>query len=114
MKKIFFVLLLISVPSFLVSETALAWKARKPKEIVEPNSVLIKRIVFSGFVLKDKDFLNGIIKKNRNKYLSQEQIQKIVDQVKISYLEAGYTGLVSVSYKLNKNQLIINILMLNR
>jgi hypothetical protein len=79
-----------------------------------PGTVFIKRIVVSGFVLSDKPSFLKIIKANQKKFLSQEQIQQIMDQIKALYLEAGYSELVDISYKIEKENLLITILLLSR
>ena len=109
MRIVWLVLLLLIVPNIVWSRTAPAAQER-----VSQDSFLIKRIVLSGFVLKDKQPIQRIIKANRNKRLSQEQIQQMINDIKIIYLEAGYTGLVNFSYTIQKRTLTIHILLLDR
>ncbi len=92
----------------------MAWSQTVPDiKINEPAKeeapVLVRRIVFSGLVLSDRKHLEQIIKSNQNKYLSREQIQQIIDNVKILYLEAGFAKLTRIDYKVQKNKLMINV-----
>ncbi|MEI7998307.1 MAG: POTRA domain-containing protein [Candidatus Omnitrophota bacterium] len=86
--------------------------ADQVQELKASTPVLIRRTVISGFVLKDKKLLDKIFKENRNKKLSQVQIQAILNKIKSIYLEAGYAGLVEIDYKIRKNILLINVVML--
>ena len=113
MRKIFLGLLILCISNCLVFDIALASK-EKVDQADSNGNVLVKRVILTGFVLTDKKIFEQIIKENKNKRLSQEQIQTIVDNVRTIYLANGYTDLVTVSYKLDKNRLVINILLLNR
>ncbi|MBF0490113.1 MAG: hypothetical protein HQL15_05770 [Candidatus Omnitrophica bacterium] len=126
MKNIFLVLVILCIPGIAWSQTAPVAEVGRAQVLVDRNNqlleqistnsnrVLIKRIVISGFVLKDNQRLIKMMKSNQNKRLSEDQIRQIVEDVKTLYLEAGYMGLVSVNYKIEKANLKIDILLLSR
>lgn len=104
MKNIVFTLILLLGLTLGLSES-------KAQEV---HPVFIKNIVLSGFVVSDKRSLEKIIKANQNKRLTPEQIQQLIDDIKTVYLEAGFADLVNITYHIEKNKLLITILMSSR
>ncbi len=80
----------------------------------DDGRVLIRHIVVSGFVLKDKQRLESLLRSYQNKRLSQQQIQDIINTLKSFYLEAGYADLVDIDYTVEKDKLSINIFLTSR
>ena len=126
MNKIFLTLFII-LPNLAFAEKVppVAQEARA-QELIDSNnelvdqislggvsSVLIKRIVITGVILRDKSPLERIVKSNQNKRLSQEQIHQIIDDIRVLYLGAGYAGLVDVTPSIKKHVLTIHIEMMN-
>ena len=126
MRNIFLVLCLLILSNISWSQSAPLAEVGRAQALINTNNkilsqltaddgrILIKRIVMSGFVLKDKESLRKIMKNNQNKRLFQEEIQQIINDIKIVYDEAGYAQLVDISFKIEKSNLVITVLLLNR
>ena len=80
-----------------------------PSYALESSGQLIKQIEFTGFVLKDKKGLEDIVKPYKNTHVSQKDVDQILTRVKSFYLESGFAGLVSLSSKVKKTKLTIEI-----
>ena len=112
MAKIFLMILLLTAPTMVWSDTQELVSAAKDlsQQLAKDNNrILIRSIEIKGFVLNDRKPLDQIIKSRRNKRLSQEQIQKIIEEIKTVYLEAGYGSLVNITDTIKKNKLIIEV-----
>ena len=126
MKSILLILSLLILPGIAFSQSAPVAEVSRAQALMNSNNklfnqtaltddrILIKHIVISGFVLKDKEALQKIMKDNQNKRLSQEQIDQIIEDIKTVYIEAGYGQLVNISYTLEKGKLMVSVLLLNR
>lgn len=108
-----FLILFVLVNSFEVQAKQKRNDRRKNVETLlqEGKSVLIRKIVLSGYVLKSTKSLNKVIKSYQNKSLSQGQIEQIIEEIRSIYFEAGYAGLVSIDYQVVKTQLDIKIVL---
>lgn len=80
----------------------------------DDGRVFIRHIIVSGFILKNKQGLQSLLRSHQNKYLSQDQIQDIRNAIKNFYLAAGYEGLVDIDDTIEKDKLLINISLINR
>ena len=98
MKKILCAVLIVLWVSVACAQTP---SAEKP--------VLVRKIIVAGLVPQNKAKLEQIIKPYRNKRLSTQDIDRLVQSIKEYYLEAGYDGLVDMDYTVRRNQLLIHV-----
>ena len=75
------------------------------------QSILIHNIVLEGFVLEDKDQFVKLFKPYRNKYLTNDDINTILQKIQVIYEKEGYQQLVSISYQVTKHHLVYTALM---
>lgn len=99
------VLLFISLP---VS----AQNAPSTQADVNDKGVLIHNITIEGFVLGDKDQFVKLFKPYRNKYLSVDKIDAILQQLKEIYEQEGYQELVSIDYHIVKRTLTFTVALI--
>jgi len=102
---ILIVLLFISLP---VS----AQNAPFTQADVKDQGVLVHNITIQGFVLGDKDQFVKLFKPYRNKYLSADKIDAILQQLKKIYEREGYQELVSIDYQLDKRTLTFTVTLI--
>jgi hemolysin activation/secretion protein len=77
------------------------------------SKVRIRAIVVEGFLLKDTKDLEKMLASYKNKSLTQEEIETLVRKVEDFYVQAGYSGMVQLVYKLQKKRLIITVSLIN-
>lgn len=85
------------------------WAQTTIQTVQDDKPVLVRQIILSGFVLSNRQELDKIIKPYRKKYLSDQQIKQIIQDIKNVYLENGFAGLIAIDYKFFKNNLLIAI-----
>jgi outer membrane protein assembly factor BamA len=104
MKKVVFFILCLCLPIFASSRLVYSQSLSE--------GVYIKRITIAGFLLRDKKPIEKMIKANQKKWLTHEHIQKMIEELKVLYVAGGYTGLVDISYTIERSRLIIKVLLL--
>ncbi len=107
MKLIILVLvcfIMIQTPSFAW------WKNKNTVTVVDvKQGSLVKKIVVIGFLLHDERVYSDLNKKYRMKYLSDAEIDGIINELEAMYREKGYIGLVDSSHTFNKGILTIRM-----
>lgn len=80
---------------------------------VHHDGVLIKVISVQGFQLGDKDQqqLIQLFKPFRDKWLTRDQLDDLLQKVEFIYDSEGYQGLVAVTYNVDHHRLIFSALM---
>lgn len=116
MKRIVFVVfaLLLSVFIFSFQADAARKEPRKKKIILNTQDSLIKKINVEGVKLRDRQKLQKAIKPYLKKRLTQEDIERLLKEVDVLYLEAGYSGLVKLSYTVKRHTLTIDVALVAR
>lgn len=101
----------IVLACFLFSFTCInpLWAQSTDQIVQEDVPILVRKIILSGFILNNRGPLDKIIKLNRNKHLTQRDIERIIKEINGLYLENGFAGLVEIDYKISKHKLLINI-----
>lgn len=61
------------------------------------ETVLVKKVDITGFLLHDKAAIKSIERKWRNIHLSRDDINQIVDEVMSLYIQEGYEKLVYIT-----------------
>jgi len=120
--KYWLMLVLFIMPALAQAQLTPVDQEAKARQIIQQgegsslgsDGVLIKKIIISGIGLRDKQKLERIIKSHQKKKLNDVQLQQMIDDIKVLYLEAGYSGLVDIKYALKKNVLTITVLLLGR
>ncbi len=91
------------------SEEMMNKQGKAASVIAQDGHVLVRQITVDGFLLKEKSKFAKMFKKYRNKKLSTDEVNRVVDQVRSLYVEAGYENLVLLTYQIIKGQLHIFI-----
>jgi hypothetical protein len=97
----------------LIGPWALAQDPPVGQVVSQQQGTLIHNIVMEGFVLGDKDQFIKLFKPYRNKYLSTQDMDAILQKIQDIYQLNGYQQLVSVSYRVDKHRLVFTALMIS-
>ena len=81
------------------------------QSVSHEKGVLIRDIRMDGFVLGDRDQFTKIFKPYRNKYLTAEDMDDILQKIQIVYEREGYKELVTITYQVTKHRLVYTALM---
>jgi len=88
-----------------------AQNAADPQASVPDTGTLIRSITMEGFELEDKNQFVKLFKHYRNKYLTKDDMDGILQKVQDIYEKEGYQQLVSISYQVIKHRLVFTALM---
>ena len=86
-------------------------QAAAAQSVSQEKGVLIRDIRMDGFVLGDRDQFAKIFKPYRNKFLTTEDMDDILQKIQIVYEREGYKELVTITYKATKHRLVYTALM---
>lgn len=116
MKRTVFVVVALLLSVFIVSSQADAARKepKKKKVVLNTGDSLIKKINIEGVTLRDRQKLQKTIKPYLKKRLSQDDIERLMKEIDVLYLEAGYSGLVKLSYAVKRHTLTIDAALLAR
>ncbi|MBI5145194.1 MAG: hypothetical protein HZA27_03300 [Candidatus Omnitrophica bacterium] len=118
---IFVLFFVLSFFNLSFAQTQTLGQIERSQEILEKERVLrerlergekvfIKKITFSGATLISEDKIKEILLPFKNRWLTQAEIQAILDLIATRYKEEGYAErIASISYQINKNRLKIII-----
>ncbi len=100
------ILIFLAVCSFSISSLTPAHAAKQVHQ-----GTLIREIQMQGFVLGDKNRFTKLFKPYRDKYLTTDDMNSLLQQVRLMYEREGYLELVSINYQVVKHRLIFTVLM---
>jgi ribosomal protein S12 len=75
------------------------------------KGVLIREITINGFVLGDKGQFKKLFKPYRSKYLTPDDMDALLEKIRVIYERDGYKELVSITYQVIKHRLVFSALM---
>ena len=80
---------------------------------VHHEGTFISAIELDGFVLGDKGRFEKLFKAYRNKYLTQTDMDELLQKVQAIYEREGYQQLVTITYQVvKKHRLVFTALMI--
>ena len=79
------------------------------RQIDYDGRVLVRKIMITGFVPKDRKPFESAFKPYLNKRLFPSDIDALIAEVKYLYAQEGYQELVQISYTLNRHILKISV-----
>ena len=94
---------------FLVSAPILSGRSFAADHDQQAQGQFVKSITIQGFVLDDKDQFVRIFKPYRNKYLTAVDIDTILQELQERYEQAGYQGLISIEYQIQRKRLTFSV-----
>jgi hemolysin activation/secretion protein len=124
MKAIVLIFLLTAVLNSAYAQTAPIGQISRSQDILNaqdrfkidsnaPRKFRLKSVVIEGFTLKNSKDLERMLATYRNKYVTEDEINAIIDQVKAYYAQAGYDDLIQYSHTLKKGKLLITATLIN-
>lgn len=116
MKRIFILMLFFLIGTILFNAQAIAARKepKQKRQVLAVQGELVKKINVEGVKLRDRQKLEKTIKPYIKKRLTEDDIQRLIKQVEVLYLEAGYSGLVKISHRIKKHVLTIDASLLAR
>ena len=94
---------------FLISLPAGVGNAAASQDLVQTQAPLVRKIEIKGFVLQDKGQFVKLFKPYRNKLLSADEINAMLQELAEIYEQAGYQGLVSIRYEVKNKVLTFTV-----
>jgi len=80
------------------------------QKLEEPQKIYIKKIMVEGALLLSADEVKRIVSAFEKRWLTKLDIERILEALKQSYKDKGYTGEpLKISYQIKQKSLIIRV-----
>ena len=101
---------------FLLSGPLAFTQTAQASEVVNADNqkTLIRKITIEGFLLQNRNKFEQLFKLYRNKYLSNENIESLLNSVEVLYEEEGYQSLIAITSSIHKHHLKINASLISQ